>query len=110
MVPSDSDPSNLPREQMIWQVVIAIPAGRVANYGQIAALAGLGRQARFVGRALGRLPDGSSVPWFRVVRSTGQLAFPRDSDGFIRQRDLLAKEGVPVVDGRVSMKHYRWEP
>ncbi|KXS50762.1 MAG: methylated-DNA-protein-cysteine methyltransferase related protein, partial [Marinobacter sp. T13-3] len=64
------------REQKIWQVVAAIPEGKVASYGQIAAMAGLGRQARFVGRALGRLPAGHSIPWHRVIRSNGQIAFP----------------------------------
>ena len=110
MVHSDSDSGQVSREQMIWQVVAAIPEGRVANYGQIAALAGLGQQARFVGRALGWLPNGSAVPWFRVLRSTGELAFPRDSDAFNRQRDLLAQEGIPVINGRVSMKQYQWTP
>lgn len=95
---------------MIWQVVAAIPEGRVASYGQIAALAGLGRQARFVGRALGWLPEGSSVPWYRVLRSTGDLAFPRGSDAFNRQSSLLARESVPVINGRVSMKQYQWLP
>lgn len=110
MAHSDSDDGPASREQMIWQVVIAIPQGRVANYGQIAALAGLGRQARFVGRALAGLPEGSSVPWHRVLRSTGELAFPRGSDAFNRQSNLLARDGVPVINGRVSMRQYQWAP
>ncbi|MBE02735.1 MGMT family protein [Marinobacter lutaoensis] len=97
------------KEQRIWQVVLAIPKGRVAGYGQVAAMAGLGRQARFVGRALGRLPPGHSVPWYRVIRSNGQIAFPADSEAFRRQVRLLAEEGVEVVNGRVSMARFGWQ-
>lgn len=98
------------REQKIWQVVTAIPAGKVASYGQVADMAGLGRQARFVGRALGKLPAGHSVPWYRVIRTNGQIAFPEGSPAYIRQTSLLKEEGVEVIDGRVSMRVYRWTP
>ncbi|WP_189575469.1 MGMT family protein [Marinobacter zhanjiangensis] len=98
------------REQKIWQVVLAVPAGRVVSYGQVADMAGLGRQARFVGRALGMLPAGHSVPWFRVIRNTGQIAFPPGSDTFEQQKALLMNEGVEVINGRVSMKRFRWRP
>jgi methylated-DNA-protein-cysteine methyltransferase-like protein len=98
------------REQRIWQVVLAIPPGHVVSYGQVADMAGLGRQARFVGKALGKLPSGHSVPWFRVIRNTGQIAFPEGSETFERQKSLLENEGVEVVNGRVSMKRFRWRP
>ncbi|MCK7547033.1 MGMT family protein [Marinobacter koreensis] len=98
------------REQKIWQVVAAIPAGKVASYGQVADMAGLGRQARFVGRALGKLPAGHSVPWYRVIRTNGQIAFPEGSPAYIRQTSLLREEGVEVIDGRVRMAKYRWTP
>ncbi|MFC4260311.1 MGMT family protein [Marinobacter lacisalsi] len=98
------------REQKIWQVVLAIPPGRVASYGQVADMAGLGRQARFVGKALGKLPTGHSVPWFRVIRTTGQIAFPEGSETFERQKSLLEDEGVEVVNGRVDIGRFRWCP
>ncbi len=98
------------REQRIWQVVSAIPAGKVVSYGQVAAMAGLGRQARFVGRALGMLPSNHGLPWFRVIRSNGQIAFPEGSEPFRRQVELLTKDGVEVANGRVSMARFRWEP
>ncbi|UZD67263.1 MGMT family protein [Marinobacter sp. AN1] len=98
------------REQKIWQVVLAIPPGHVASYGQVADMAGLGRQARFVGKALGRLPNGHSVPWFRVIRNTGQIAFQEGSETFERQKSLLENEGVEVINGRVAMSRFRWRP
>lgn len=87
-----------------------IPEGRVAAYGQVAELAGLPGLARFVGRALGRLPDGHQVPWYRVLKSDGRIAMPAGSESHERQCRLLMKEGVEVTDGRVSMRHYRWQP
>lgn len=98
------------RDQKIWQVVLSVPAGKVASYGQIAEMAGLGRQARYIGRALGKLPSGHNVPWYRIIRSNGQIAFPSGSDTFQRQKALLEAEGVTVSDGRVSMSRFRWNP
>lgn len=98
------------KDQKIWQVVLSIPKGKVASYGQVADMAGLGRQARYIGRALGKLPAGHSVPWYRVLRSNGQIAFPEGSSTFLKQKELLEQEGVEVVSGRVSMRQFRWQP
>lgn len=96
------------KDQQIWQVVLAVPMGKVVSYGQVAEMAGLGRQARYIGRALGKLPDGHSVPWYRVIRSNGQIAFPEGSDKYLEQVSLLEGEGVEVINGRVSMSRFRW--
>lgn len=98
------------REQKIWHVLNAIPQGKVASYGQVADMAGLGRKARFVGRVLGMLPPGHGLPWFRVVRSNGQIAFPDGSEAFERQVRLLTRDGVEVTNGKVSMARFRWQP
>lgn len=96
------------KDEKIWQVVLAIPVGKVAGYGQVAEMAGLGRQARYIGRALGKLPKGHSVPWYRVIRSNGQIAFPEGSDIYREQVSRLEAEGVEVVNGRVAMSRFRW--
>ncbi|MBU2955204.1 MGMT family protein [Marinobacter sp. F3R08] len=96
------------KDQKIWQVVMAVPEGRVVSYGQVAAMAGLGRQARYIGKALGKLPAGHAVPWYRVIRSNGQIAFPEGSDHYREQVSRLSAEGVEVVNGRVSMSRFRW--
>ncbi|WP_372983219.1 MGMT family protein [Marinobacter sediminum] len=98
------------KDQKIWQVVLSIPQGRVASYGQVASMAGLGRQARYIGRALGKLPAGHSVPWYRVIRSNGQIAFPEGTETFATQKKLLEQEGVEVKNGRIPMRHYQWQP
>ncbi|MEQ9544820.1 MAG: MGMT family protein [Marinobacter sp.] len=98
------------KEQKIWQVVASIPPGYVASYGQVADMAGLGRQARFVGRALGKLPAGHSIPWYRVIRSSGQIAFPQGSEAYETQAFHLREEGVEVLNGRVAMRRFQWWP
>ena len=98
------------RRRRILDTVRDTPAGRVASYGQIAELAGVPRGARQVGRALRELPDGSDVPWYRIVRSSGRLAFEPGSAAWRRQRDRLAAEGVAVSGGRIDMARFRWQP
>lgn len=98
------------RLQQIWNTIREIPEGQVASYGQVAEIAGIPRGARQVGYALGKVPDGLDVPWHRVIRSSGQLAFDKESRTFRKQAGLLARENVPVRNGRVDMKKYRWRP
>ena len=50
----------------------AFRKGRVASYGQVAAVAGLANAARQVGYALHALPAGSTVPWHRVAERPGR--------------------------------------
>ena len=98
------------RYERIWAAVSAIPAGRVASYGQIAEFAGVPRGARMVGRALGRSPRELQLPWHRVINTQGQIALPKDSRGYKRQIELLRAESVIVTRGRVDMSVYRWKP
>ena len=102
--------SGISREQIIWQVVCAIPPGRVASYSQVASLAGLQGLARFVGRTMSQLPEGSDVPWHRVLKQDGRIAFPPDSNRFLHQKRRLTEEGVLVESGRVAMSQFRWKP
>ena len=85
----------------ILDAVAAIPSGRVATYGDVAAEAG-GTSPRFAGWVLAHLAD-DSVPWHRVLPATGRPV-PHLAD---RQIARLAGEGVIAVDGRVSMRRYR---
>ncbi|NNF67483.1 MAG: cysteine methyltransferase [Gammaproteobacteria bacterium] len=102
-------PDPFETNQLIWQTVKQIPAGKVATYGQIADLAGLGKAARRVGRALRELPKNSDVPWYRVLRAGGQCAFPAGSASFKRQRQMLEQEGVSLLKGRVDLAVYGWQ-
>lgn len=95
----------------VHDAVRSVPSGRVASYGAIAALAGRPGAARAVGAVLRSLPDGTDVPWWRVINARGVLTIPRVHHGRRLQRTLLEDEGVRVDDdGRVDMARYGWPP
>ncbi len=96
--------------QRLWEVIADIPRGTVASYGQIAQVSGIARGARQVAYALRHTPCDLQLPWHRVIRSSGKIAFESGSRHFRLQRDRLAEEGVVVVGGKVDMRKYRWEP
>ncbi|HEX4854490.1 MGMT family protein [Arenimonas sp.] len=86
--------------QRILAAVRAIPAGEVAGYGEVARRAGLPGRARLVARILSA-GDEPGLPWHRVLRSDGRIAFPEGSEGFDEQVQRLRAEGVRVEAGRV---------
>lgn len=96
-------------DQLIWRTVRTIPSGRVSTYGEVAGAAGLGRAARRVGRALRTLPAGSDVPWHRVLRAGGALAFAPGSEAYERQCRRLEAEGIELHGGRVDLGRYGWK-
>lgn len=104
---SQTAPEPLTPEERIWQVVAAIPRGRVATYGQIADLAGMPRHARLVGRTLSNLPRGSRLPWHRVVNAGLRISERGDDRAMHQQRRLLEREGVTFVGERIARDH-RW--
>lgn len=104
--------------EIVYQIVEAIPAGRVMTYGGIAALIPPPRgmdweayeriRARWVGYALARCPD--HLPWHRVVNGQGRIS-ARPGDGPARQRAMLESEGVPFdEEGRINVEDLGWEP
>ena len=89
----------------ILSVVGEIPEGRVASYGQIAALIGREKNSRLVGKALSRSEIYGSYPCHRVFNHAGRLA-----PGFLDQRSLLEQEGVAFKEnGCVDMERFRWD-
>lgn len=86
----------------ILAAVRAIPRGQVAGYGEVARRAGLPGRARLAARVLSRNDD-PGLPWHRVLRSDGRIAFPEGSEGFLEQARRLRAEGVRVESGRVRM-------
>lgn len=84
----------------ILAAIRAVPRGQVAGYGEIARRAGLPGRARLVARLLSRNDD-PRLPWHRVLRSDGRIAFPPDSPEFAEQSGRLRAEGVWVENGRV---------
>jgi O-6-methylguanine DNA methyltransferase len=90
----------------VLSVVRRIPPGRVATYGDVAALAGRPRAARAVGNIMRgcRRPD---VPCHRVIAAGGRLGGYGGSEAL--KRSLLAAEGVIVSGARVrELDRVRW--
>ena len=84
----------------IFAVIRAIPAGEVAGYGEVARRAGLPGRARMVARLLATGGE-AGLPWHRVLRSDGRIAFPAGSARYEEQSARLRGEGVVVAGGRV---------
>ena len=86
-------------DEAVCKIVSNIPMGHVMAYGEIAKAAGYPRHARMVSKAMSR--SDKKLPWHRVVRSDRSLAFSSDSQAFVTQKDLLMKEGIVVLKGKV---------
>lgn len=96
----------------VYAVVRKIPRGKVASYGQIAALLGHPQAARTVGWALNALRDSDieDVPWQRVINSQGRISISRVDLGADLQRALLEEEGVEFNSrGYVDLNRFGWE-
>ena len=91
-------------KHQVWQIVNSIPKGKVATYGQVARLAGMPQQSRLVGRILSKLPEGTKLPWHRVINSQGKISNPNQEI----QKERLAKDGITLLNGKVSLKNYGW--
>lgn len=92
--------------EIIWQIVAAIPKGKVSTYGQIAKSAGYPTHARYVGSTLRNLPNNSKLPWHRVVNAQGKISFPTGSEAYNRQKSLLESEGIVFIDRKLSLEKY----
>jgi len=98
--------------KLIYTIVKEIPIGRVATYGQIAEIVSQGLPARIVGYALHGLPEGTDVPWHRVINSQGKISFAvsRNEHDSLQQK-ILEQEGILFTQsGKINLKKYLWSP
>ncbi len=98
-------PMNNEFRDAVYQIVAAIPAGRVSSYGAVARQAGFPRHARFVGRLMSQLPSDSRLPWHRVLRGDGRIALAGTPAGE-RQIQRLLDEQVAVTGGKVPNRFF----
>lgn len=91
----------------IYQIVRQIPPGSVTSYGNIAGIVQC--NARQVGYAMAATPEGSGIPWHRVVNAQGEISARTQGDGDREQRQLLISEGI-VFDTRqrIDLDRYGW--
>jgi methylated-DNA-protein-cysteine methyltransferase-like protein len=96
--------------EAICAVIRRIPKGWVATYGQVAAMAGMPRRARLVGRVLQRLDPAIKIPWHRVVNAKGEVSYSLSRNGGdVLQRRLLEKEGIKFDNNnRLDLERCRW--
>ena len=94
----------------IYKITEKIPCGKVATYGQIARLAGIGKNARVVGYALSALPQQTNLPWHRVINRLGKISYSssrNDHDNL--QKQLLLSEGVEFGSSdRINLNIFLW--
>jgi O-6-methylguanine DNA methyltransferase len=96
-----------PFERRVLTAVRRIPPGRVATYGDIAALAGRPRASRAVGNIMRGCSDGAT-PCHRVVAAGGGLG---GYSSLQLKRELLRAEGVDTSLARVRrFAAIRWQP
>lgn len=96
--------------EKIYEQVKRIPEGKVATYGQIAALSGNPRWSQVVGYALHVNPEPGVIPCHRVVKKDGRIAEGFAFGGKNVQRDMLLSEGVTFTDAvRVDMEKCQWD-
>lgn len=97
--------------EKIYAVVLKIPQGTVATYGQVALLAGNPRWARVVGYALHNNPAQGIIPCHRVVNREGRVAEAFVFGGGNIQRQMLEDEGIRFnSDGFIDLEKYIWRP
>lgn len=110
MAPAKRNPGDTPFTREVKAVLRRIPHGRVATYGQVAALAGRERAARGVAWILHSSSEAAGLPWHRVIGGAGRISLGRGR-GFEGQKRRLVAEGVVVGrGGRIDLKRYQWEP
>ncbi|BDQ32773.1 MGMT family protein [Pseudodesulfovibrio portus] len=99
-----------PFTQKVIDAILAIPHGRIATYGGIAAMAGDRRAARQVVRVLHTNTHTHGLPWHRVVNREGRISLPRQH-GYEEQKELLLQEGVGFDHrDRIDLDRFLWRP
>lgn len=116
--PNLSEPERKKFNERVWEIARQITPGKVAAYGQIAALIPTPEavepeayktfRARWAGQAMRECP--ADVPWQRVLNAQGKISLPRESRGYAQQRALLESEGI-VFDAkdRIDLKRFGWQ-
>jgi methylated-DNA-protein-cysteine methyltransferase-like protein len=94
--------------ERVWSIVKRIPRGRVATYGQVAAMIDHRLSPVGIGWAMRAAPD-ESIPWHRVVNASGGISTDREHPGL--QRAMLEADGVTFdADGLIDLARARWRP
>jgi methylated-DNA-protein-cysteine methyltransferase related protein len=91
---------------VIYKFVRQIPRGSVITYGGVAKKIRLRGGARVVGYAMAATPNGSGIPWHRVIGAGGHLRLNEPLVSL--QRKLLESEGVTFIGRRADIETHLW--
>ncbi len=95
--------------ERVYEIVRAIPAGKVMTYGQIAAILGEGYTPRTVGYVM-HGADTEIVPWQRVMNSQGKCSTGRMTIPVNLQQTMLEQEGIEFdAKGKCDLAKYLLE-
>lgn len=96
--------------EKVVRVIKKTPKGKVATYGQIAAMAGSPRAARQVVRALHSSSKKEKLPWHRVINSQGKIGL-KEYQGYDLQKAMLEKEGIIFgINDIIDLTKFQWNP
>jgi methylated-DNA-protein-cysteine methyltransferase related protein len=92
------------------RLIKQVPRGKVATYGQVAALAGSPLGARQVVRVLHSSSRKDNLPWHRIINGTGRISLP-PGGGYEEQKALLLQEGISFDStDRIDLDLFQWRP
>ena len=94
--------------ERLYELLTAIPRGKVVTYGTLAEMMGNRGFARAVGNALHKNPDGEKYPCYKVVSAQGKLSAHYAFGGLQAQKRRLEQDGILVREDRVDLKLYQW--
>ena len=95
-------------KQKVYEITRQIPKGKVATYGQIAALAGSPKAARAIGFLMKINQDAPHTPCHRVVSHDGYLTGYSAAGGIAQKRKMLEEEGVVFSGKKVDLSKSLW--
>ncbi len=95
-------------QDRVYEITKKIPQGKVATYGQIAALAGSPKAVRAVGMCMKTNPNAPIVPCHRVVASNGSLTGYSAGEGISTKKVMLESEGVFFKKEKVDLSRSQW--
>ena len=97
--------------ELVFEVVKLIPKGRVTSYGLIANYLGSRRSSRMVGWAMNQSHKLEGIPAHRVVNRQGLLTGKMHFSTPKEMEELLASEGVIVIDDQIqNFNQIVWDP
>jgi len=97
-------------KEQVYQYLLTIPKGKVVTYKQIAQYLGNANYSRVVGNILHKNPDENKYPCYKVVNSKGFLSKNFAFGGIERQKEKLELENIEVIDNRVDLEKYQYNP